>query len=521
MSVLVVGLNHKGAPLATLERVALVGDAMDKLLHDVSRADDVAGALVLSTCNRVEIYAEVEKFHGAVAAICELLSRHSQVPQAELTQYLYVHYEDRALQHILTVACGLDSMVIGESQILGQLRQALRIARERGTLGPTLSAVGSLALRAGKRAQSETSVGHTGASLVSFGLQTAARHLRTGPASATGPAARSGMAARSGTAAGRETGGAPPSLAGLDVLVVGAGAMSGLAVASVARAGAASIVVANRTRQRAERLAATAGGRAADMSGLADLIAAADLVVTCTGAADHVITADMMRAALLRRSANWERSAAGDAALSPPPVVLLDLAMPRDVEPAVASLPGVVLTDLATLAAEDQTALRPGADGAGDGGAGSAGAGDGGVGEVRRIIAEEIAAYRSASRAALVSPTVVALRAKAASVVEAELARLAGRISDLDAAAMDEVAKAMRRVTDKLLHGPTVRVKELAGAPGADTYEDALRVLFDLDPATMQVVARADAQLAGWPQPGAAESDRSERGERTNKEDSR
>lgn len=302
--------------------------------------------------------------------------------------------------------------------------------------------------------------------------------------------------------------------------------MSGLAVASVARAGAASIVVANRTRQRAERLAATAGGRAADMSGLADLIAAADLVVTCTGAADHVITADMMRAALLRRSANWERSAAGDAALSPPPVVLLDLAMPRDVEPAVASLPGVVLTDLATLAAEDQTALRPGADGAGDGGAGSVGAGDGGagdggVGEVRRIIAEEIAAYRSASRAALVSPTVVALRAKAASVVEAELARLAGRISDLDAAAMDEVAKAMRRVTDKLLHGPTVRVKELAGAPGADTYEDALRVLFDLDPATMQVVARADAQLAGWPQPGAAESDRSERGERTNKEDSR
>ncbi len=499
MSVLVVGLNHKGAPLATLERVALVGDALDKLLHDVSRADDVAGALVLSTCNRVEIYAEVEKFHGAVAAICELLSRHSQVPQAELTQYLYVHYEDRALQHILTVACGLDSMVVGESQILGQLRQALRIARERGTLGPTLSAVGSLALRAGKRAQSETSVGHTGASLVSVGLQTAARHLRTGPASG------------SHTAAGGETGGAPPSLAGLDVLVVGAGAMSGLAVASVARAGAASIVVANRTRQRAERLAATAGGRAADMSDLADLIAAADLVVTCTGAADHVITADMMRTALLRRSANWKRPAAGHAAPSPAPVVLLDLAMPRDVEPAVASLPGVVLTDLATLAAEDQHALRPGEDGAGYGG----------VGEVRRIISEEIAAHRSASRAALVSPTVVALRAKAASVVEAELARLAGRISGLDAAAMDEVAKAMRRVTDKLLHGPTVRVKELAGAPGADTYEDALRVLFDLDPATMQVVARADAQLAGWPRPGAGESDRSERGEQTTKEDSR
>jgi glutamyl-tRNA reductase len=487
MSVLVVGLNHKGAPLATLERVALVGDALDKLLHDVSRADDVAGALVLSTCNRVEIYAEVGKFHGSVAAICELLSRHSQVPQAELTQHLYVHYADRALQHMLTVACGLDSMVIGESQILGQLRQALRIAREQGTLGPTLSALGSLALRAGKRAQSETRVGQAGANLVSLGLRTAARHL--GADRAGGPATAS----------------EPPSLAGLDVLVVGAGAMSGLTVASVARAGAASIVVANRTPQRAERLAASVGGRAADISGLADLIAAADLVVTCTGAADHVVTADMVRTALERRAPDQVRPAKRGPRAAPasrsggrpssPTLAILDLAMPRDVEPAVGGLPGVVLTDLATLADEGQAALE--ADG------------DGGVGEVRRIIAEELAAHSSKSRAALVSPTVVALRAKAASVVDAELARLAGRVRGLDARAMDEVAKSMRRVTDKLLHDPTVRVKELAGAPGGDTYEDALRVLFDLDQATVQAVAQADTQLAGWP---SAAADQSEQG---------
>jgi len=472
MSVLVVGLNHKGAPLAILERVALVGDALDKLLRDVSRADDVAGAMVLSTCNRVEIYAEVGKFHGAVAAICELLSRHSQVPQADLTQYLYVHYEDRALQHMLAVACGLDSMVIGESQILGQLRQAIRVAREQGTLGPTLSSLGSLALRAGKRAQSETSVGQAGASLVTVGLRTAARHLDGAPAIQPDAMTQPDAAA-------------PPSLAGLDVLVVGAGAMSGLAVASVARAGAASIVVANRTRQRAERLAASVGGRSADMSGLADLIAAADLVVSCTGAADHVITADIMRIALARRP---EPETAGR-----PAVVLLDLAMPRDVEPAAGGLPGVVLTDLATVAAASEAAT---------------GAGDGGVTEVRLIIAEELAAHRSASRAAKVSPTIVALRAKAASVVEAELARLAGRVRGLDAAAMDEVAKSMRRVTDKLLHGPTVRVKELAGGPGGDTYDDALRVLFDLDQATVQAVAQADAELAGWPRAAADETDR-------------
>ncbi len=315
MSVLVVGLSHKGAPLATLERVALAGDELIKLLHDVARADDVAGALVLSTCNRVEIYAEVGKFHGAVAAICDLLSRHSHVPQAELTPCLYVHYEDRAVQHLLAVACGLDSMVIGESQILGQLRQAMRLAREQDTLGRTLSDLGSLALRAGKRAQSETGVGAAGASLVSVGLQAAARHLdeaRHPDAAANGPAAAA-LAPATGTLPGELAGAsagqadavipAPPAaLAGQRVLVVGAGAMSSLVVATIARAGAASLTIASRTRGRAERLAGQIGGQARDMSGLPELIAAADLVVTCTGAPGHVITADTMRAALAIRA---------------------------------------------------------------------------------------------------------------------------------------------------------------------------------------------------------------------------
>jgi glutamyl-tRNA reductase len=462
MSVLVVGLSHKGAPLATLERVALAGDALDKLLHDVARADDVAGALVLSTCNRVEIYAEVDKFHGAVAAICELLSRHSHVPPADLTPCLYVHYEDRAVQHLLAVACGLDSMVIGESQILGQLRQALHMARQQGTLGRRLADLGSLALRAGKRTHTETKVGTAGASLVSVGLQAAARHLGDGSA---------------GTA----------TLTGRRVLIVGAGSMSGLAVASVSRAGVAELTVTSRTKHRAERLAASAGGRAADMSDLVDLMAAADLVITCTGASGHVISAEMVAAALTKRAQLWHGSADGDSEESSavPPTVLLDLAMPRDVDPDAARVGGVVLADLESLAADDQAGLRPG---------------DAEVAEVRRIMAEELAAHLSANRAVAVTPTVVALRAKAASVVDGELARLAGRV-DLDGEAMAEVQKSMRRVTDKLLHDPTVRVKELAGSPGADTYEDALRVLFDLDPATVQAVAQADADLAGWPQP--------------------
>ncbi len=448
MSVLVVGLNHKGAPLALLERTALTGDALVKMLHDIARADDVAGAVALSTCNRVEIYAEVGKFHGAVSAICELLSRHSGVPQAELTPCLYVHYEDRAVQHMLAVACGLDSMVVGESQVLGQLRQALRVAREQGTVSRVLSDVGSLALRTGKRAHTETAIGGTGASLVSVGLRAAARQLGAERAAADGE----------------------QQLAGRNVLVIGAGSMSGLAVASVARAGAAEIVVANRTRQRAERLAAGVGGQASDMADLVALMAAADLVVSCTGAPGHVITAEMVTAALARRAGRG-------------PLVLLDLAMPRDVAPGVGDVPGVAVTDLDTLAADGNAGLRPG---------------DSAVADVRQIVADELTAHLTAGRAASVAPTVVALRDKAAKVVDAELARLAGRLGDLDDSALTEVAKSMRRVADKLLHAPTVRVKELAGAPGADSYEDALRVLFDLDPATVQSVAQADAHLPGW-----------------------
>ncbi len=288
MSVLVVGLSHKSAPVPTLERAVVTGDTLGKLLRDVFHADGVAGSLVVSTCNRVEVYAEVEKFHGGVSAICDLLARHSGVPLAELTPHLYVHYEDRAIQHLLSVACGLDSMVIGEGQILGQVRQALRIAGEQGTLGRALSDLGSLALRAGKRAHAETGIDRAGASLVSVGLDAAARHLRDVTPRRGAEPAPAGV------------------LAGLSVLVVGAGSMSSLAVATAARMGAARLVVANRSASRAQRLAASAPATvtatAADLSRLPAEIAAADLVVSCTGAPGHVITADTVAAALASRA---------------------------------------------------------------------------------------------------------------------------------------------------------------------------------------------------------------------------
>ena len=151
MSVLIVGLSHRSAPVATLEQAAVSGDALGKLIRDVFESEPVAGTFVVSTCNRVEIYADVEKFHAGLSSISELLARHSGVPLAELTRHLYVHYEDRAVQHLLAVACGLESMVVGESQILGQVRQALALAREHGTLGRVLDDLGVLALRAARR----------------------------------------------------------------------------------------------------------------------------------------------------------------------------------------------------------------------------------------------------------------------------------------------------------------------------------------------------------------------------------
>jgi glutamyl-tRNA reductase len=473
MSVLVVGLSYKSTPVATLERAVLTGDNLSKLLHDVYQASDVAGSLVVSTCNRVEVYAEVDKFHGGVSAICELLARHAAVPLAELTPHLYVHYEDRAVQHLLSVACGLDSMVIGESQILGQVRQSLRLAQEQGTLGRALSELGSVALRAGKRAHSETGIDRAGASLVSVGLAAAAQRLRDGAAG---------------------------DLSGLSVLVVGAGSMSSLAVTTAARLGAARLVVANRTSARAGRLAATVSATTAseataeatvsatavDLSRLPAEIAAADLVVSCTGAPGHVITADAVATAM----AAPERAGR--------PLVLLDLALPRDVDPAASQLPGVSVIDLEEVG-EAGTRETNGTSGA-DEATGASGAREADVAGVRRIVAEELAAHVSADRAAKVAPTVVALRAKAAEVVDAELARLTGRVAGLDARARREIAQSMRRIADKLLHAPTVRVKELAGSPGGDSYEAVLRVLFDLDPEAVQAVTRADAAAPGWPE---------------------
>ncbi|HEY2221788.1 glutamyl-tRNA reductase [Actinomycetospora sp.] len=430
MSLLLVGVSHRTAPVSVLERVAISGEDIAKVLDELITGEHVSEAVVLSTCNRIEIYAVVETFHGGLTEVSRVLARHAQADVSDLTDHLYVHYAGSAVEHLFSVAAGLDSMVVGEAQILGQLRAAYSTARELGTVGTALHEVAQHALRVGKRAQTETGIDTAGASVVTEALDDAEQAL------------------------GGE-------LAGRRAVVVGAGSMGGLAAAALRRRGVGEIVLANRTTERAERLAEIVAAegtpsRVVALDALAPEMGAADLVVVCTGAVGTVLGLETVRAGLC---------SAPSAHHAGRPLVVCDLGLPRDVDPEVGELTGVTLVDLATLGARLHQAS-----------AGQA------VEATRALVVEEVRGYLAAQRSAEVTPTVTALRRRAAEVVDAELLRLDGRLPGLESDVRGEVAKTVRRVVDKLLHTPTVQVKRLAQSPGGDTYAEALRELFELDP---------------------------------------
>jgi len=427
MSILVVGISHNSAPVSLLESVALDTDGVHKLVTDIAGCPHVTEATVISTCNRIEIYTEVDRFHGSVEELSRLLVDRAGRATETMLPHLYVHYDDGAVSHLFQVAAGLDSMAVGEGQILGQTREALRLGQELGTVGPALNVLFQQALRVGKRSRAETGIDRAAPSLVTAALE------------------------RSELAGG--------GVAGSRVLVVGAGAMAGLATATVARLGAAEIVVANRSQERAERLAREYGARPAPLADLERELGEADLLVSCTGSTGVLVTRAMVERA--RPDAR--------------PLVLIDLALPHDVDPAVAELPGVTLLGLAELA-DDLHASDAGRE----------------VVEVRRIVGQEVSAFLAARRQASVTPTVVALRSMATAVVDAEMDRLVHRLPELDATTRAEVLHTVRRVADKLLHEPTVRVKELANETGAVSYAAALAELFALDPEAVDAVTRPE-----------------------------
>jgi glutamyl-tRNA reductase len=444
VSLLVIGLSHRTAPVRLLEQTSLTEELVVKLLGDVVGSEFVSEAVAVATCNRLEIYAEVSKFHGALAEVSELMAQYTAVPRDVLTRHFYVHYDDRAAWHMFTVACGLDSMVIGEPQILGQLRTALALGQQVGTAGTVLNELMQQALRVGKRAHSETALDKAGQSLVTAALD---------------------LAVSEGAVAPRRA------------VVVGAGSMSALAATTILRRyPEAALTVVNRTPERAERLAAAVNGTAAPLSALPSCLAEADLILSCTGATELVLT-----------ESQFTEARAG----SVQPVTLIDLALPRDLDPAIGELPDTRVIDL-ELIAEAQKARAAEAPG------------DDSLDEVARIVEAEVEAYRKLRTAHSVAPTVTALRCMAAEVVAAELNRFHGRTAGLDERTRAEVEQTVRRVVDKLLHEPTVRVKQLAVADGGVTYAQALRELFNLDPRTAVAVSRAVAAGDGIAAEGLA-----------------
>ncbi|SUA73690.1 Glutamyl-tRNA reductase [Nocardia otitidiscaviarum] len=454
MSVLLVGISHRSAPVAVLEKVAITEDDRPKLTDRMLASSHVSEAMIVSTCNRVEIYAVVDAFHGGLGEISDMLTRHSGLPLPELTKHAYVRYAEAAAEHLFAVASGLDSMVVGEQQVLSQIRAAYAASDAQQAAGRTLHELAQHALRVGKRVHSETGIDRAGASVVSVALDRARAVLGAAELS------------REAAASVSENAVAPydSALIGRTALVLGAGAMGGLAVAQLARAGVGRIIVVNRTLERAQRLARTATDMhgvtadAMEMSRMVEAMAAADLVVTCTGAVGAVVTlADVHRALAGRPHQH---------------LVICDLGLPRDVEHAVAGLPGVTVIDMETLQRDP-----------------SAGAAADDTVAARGIVADELAKYLAGQRMAEVTPTVAALRQRAAEVVEAELLRLDSRLPSLAADDREEVARTVRRVVDKLLHAPTVRVKQLASTPGGDSYAEALRELFELKPGAAQAVA--------------------------------
>ncbi|MEU4190709.1 glutamyl-tRNA reductase [Kribbella sp. NPDC026611] len=416
MSYLVVGISHRSAAINVLERVALDPEAATKLALAVKQTPAAAESAVIATCNRTEVYAVVDRFHAGMDEVTAILSDVTGVPLLDLAEHLYVHFEEGAVAHLYQVAVGLDSMIVGESQILGQLKETLRVGQDLETIGTELNALFQHALRVGKRARAETGIDAAGRSVVSAGLEAV------------------------GGGEGRRA------------LIVGAGSMASLAAQTLMNGGAASVTIANRNYDRAVALTDRIGGTAIQLAAVPDALRDADLVVSCTGARGVVLTEEMIRNASDGR-----------------PFGVLDVALPRDVAPEVAQIPGVTLVTLADLA-------------------GTAGGSQDDIDEVRRIVHEETGAFEATRRAASVAPTVVALRSMATELVDSELARLDRRLPGLDETQRHEVARTIRRVVDKLLHNPTVRVKELGGDPGGPTYADALRQLFALDQATVEAV---------------------------------
>jgi glutamyl-tRNA reductase len=423
VSVVVIGLQHKQAPLSLLEAVA-VGDAdLHKVLAALSHRRNLQETVVLSTCLRTEVYSVVDRFHDAVAEVYEVLSEHSGVSTDELAARATVRFDDDVTSHLFSVTAGLESTVLGESEVVGQVRRAFEHAREEGVCGPVLSALFQHALQTGKRVRTETGIARGTTSFAHAAV----------------------------TVARGEDG---EGLRDKRVVVVGAGEM-GLGVSRAlcdipAASAPRSIVVVSRSVARAEDLVreAACGSklRAGALEGVHAELAEADVVLSAVAAESHVLSAAHFSGVV-------------------GPMLVVDLGVPRNVDPVVGTLPSVALLDMDTLSASVSRAL-------GDREEESVAA--------RAIVADEVERFRTASRQRGAAPVIAALRARLESQRVSELERHRAQLADLSEGEWEQVDVATRAAMAKMLHEPTMLLTETAGTPRGDRLVEALRILFDL-----------------------------------------
>jgi glutamyl-tRNA reductase len=421
VSFVVVGLNHRTVPLPVLERVTVPPALVPKALRDLAGREYLAEVALLSTCNRTEVYALCTKFHPGVADATEFLAEQAGMGAADLAEHVYSYYDEAAVAHLFGVAAGVDSVILGEGQILGQVRDALRTAEEEGTAQQGLVRIFRHAIEVGTRSRAETGIGRGAVSLSSAAVALAAERLG--------------------------------SLVEQRVLVLGAGEMGEGMARSLAGSGVGEVVVAGRGTERSTELATRVGGRAIPIEHLAQALIAADLVLTSTGAAEMVITQEEVEIAMQRRFGR--------------PLLIVDIAVPRDVDPGVADIPGVTLLDMDDLKAFAESSMdRRRRE----------------VARVRRIISAELERLRTERTAREVAPLVSALRSRGEDIRLAELERFRSRLESVDARTAETIEALTRGIVAKLLHEPTVRVKEAAGSGRGELYADALGALFGLDP---------------------------------------
>jgi glutamyl-tRNA reductase len=414
--VIVVGVNHRTVPLELLERLAVPGDRLPKALHDLVGRDDVSEAVVLSTCNRTEIYVLADRFHGAVADVRDFLCQLAFLAPEELSDHLYTFHDAAAIAHLFTVAAGLDSAVLGESEILGQVRNAWEVAQSERAAGSTLNLLFRHAVEVGKRVRTETGIGRSSVSVSSAAVALAGARLG--------------------------------SLVNTRVLVLGAGEMGEGMVRSLVGAGVTDVRIANRTHDRAQQLAERVGGRAIGLGDLGAALEQVDVLLTSTGASDFLVDAHSIESVLERRAGR--------------PLLIVDVAVPRDVDPSAGALPGITLLDMDDLRAFADVGLAERRRE---------------IARVRDVIDEEVSRYREIAGGREVAPLIASLRARVEEVRLAELDRLSKGRTDDERAALDA---ATRSVVAKLLHEPTVRLKEEAGTARGERLAEAIRELFRL-----------------------------------------